>query len=159
MTGQTSSNTMNQSNKPAAGTPAIVDVYIEPTATGISCSHEWRWHGGPSEGKGTIAVPQRAHDESGTPIHFHLHDSTGRNFNFTDDIHGPIWVKRDGCPVIKSADSEIPEAKIQRTPNLLKVFNENSEECTLHYRLRFVDKNGQTDDYDPDIKNGGKGVQ
>jgi hypothetical protein len=66
-------------------------------------------------------------------------------------------VKRDGCPTSKCGDSEIPEDKIQRAPNLLKVFNENSEECTLHYRLRFKDKNGQLESYDPDITNGGKG--
>ena len=156
MTGQTSGSTWAQSTKPPPGTPAIVDVTIEPAASGISVSHEWRWHNGPSEGKGTIDVPQCAHGDDGTPIHFHLHDNSGRNFNFCDDADGAIWIKRDGCPESKSGDSEIPGDKIQRTPNLLKVFNENSEECTLHYRLRFVDKDGQSESYDPDIKNGGR---
>ncbi|HEY6662385.1 MAG TPA: hypothetical protein VIZ66_05630 [Sphingomicrobium sp.] len=156
MTNQTSGSTMTQSNKPPAGTPAIVDVTIEPTATGVTCSHEWRWQNGPSEGKGTIDVPQRAQHESGTPIHFHLRDKTDRGFSFTDDIHGPIWVQRDSCPLAKSGDSEIPNDKIESAPKLLKVFNENSEECHMHYRLRFKDKDGQSEDYDPDIKNGGK---
>lgn len=158
MTEQTGNGHMAQSTKRPTGTPAIVDVTAEPSATGVSFSHEWRWQDGGSEGKGTIHVPQRADEEDGTPIHFHLHDKTGRNFRFADDVHGAIWIKRDSCPMSKSSDSEIPEEKIQRTPNLLKVFNENNEECTLHYRLRFIDKNGQPGDYDPDIKNGGKGL-
>ena len=156
MTGQTSGSSQSQATKPPPGTPAIVDVTIDPTATGISVSHEWRWQGGGSEGKGTIDVPQRAQHEDGTPIQFHLHDNTGRQFRYSDDVHGAIWVKRDQCPASKSGDSEIPEDRIERTPNLLKVFNENSEDCTLHYRLRFIDKHGQSDSYDPDIKNGGK---
>jgi len=156
MTGQTVGSSMSQSNKPPAGPPAIVDVTIEPTAAGVSIAHEWRWQGGNSEGKGTIDVPQRAHHENGTPIQFHLHDNTSRQFRFTDDALGAIWVTRDGCPNAKADDAEIPEDKIQRAPNLLKVFNENSEECTLHYRLRFTDKNGQSESYDPDIKNGGR---
>jgi len=156
MTGQTGGSPTSQSNKPPAGTPAIVDVTIEQTPTGISVSHEWRWQGGNSEGKGTIDVPQRAHHEDGTPIHFHLRDNTNRQFRFAGDVLGAIWVTRSGCPVSKSGDAEIPEHKFQQAPNLLKVFNENSEECTLHYRLRFTDKNGQSESYDPDIKNGGR---
>jgi hypothetical protein len=159
MTGQTSGSNVTQSMKPPAGTPAIVDVVAESTATGVKFSHEWRWHGGPSGGTGTIHVPQRAHKEPGTPIHFNLHDKTGRGFRFADDVLGAIWVKRDACPTAKCSDSEIPESKIERTPNLLKVFNENSEECSLHYQLRFKDKEGVFEAYDPDIKNGGKGAQ
>jgi len=141
----------------AAGRPAIVDVHADPDgAGGVSYWHEWRWHEGPSQGKGTIDIPKRSEADPGTAIHFNLHDHTGRSFEFADDIHGAIWVDRTGCPHAKCADAEIPENKIQRTPTLLKIFNENSEDCTLHYRLRFTDKNGQTDSYDPDIKNGGK---
>lgn len=156
MTGQTVGDSLGQATKPPAGTPAIVDVTIESAPAGISVSHEWRWQNGDSEGNGTIDVPQRASHEPGTPIHFHLHDNTGRNFRFADDVLGAIWLKRDGCPSSQAGDPEIPEDKIQRTPNLLKVFNENSEDCRLHYRLRFTDKDGQSESYDPDIKNGGK---
>ena len=156
MTGQTEGSTLTQSTHPA-GKPAIVDVHADNDgAGGVSYWHEWRWQDGPSEGKGTIDVPPRAASDPGTPIHFHLHDSTGRGFDFTDDA---IWVKRDGCPDSQCSDSEIPDDKIECTPNLLKVFNENSEECRLHYRLRFTDKDGQSDSYDPDITNGGKGTQ
>ena len=156
MTEQTSGPTLTQSSKPPAGTPAIVDVTADPTATGVSFSHEWRWESGASQGQGTIDVPRRASHEAGTPIHFHLHDNTGRGLRFADDSLGAIWVLRDGCPASQSSDGEIPEDRIQRTPNLLKVFNQNSDECTLHYRLRFEDKDGNPEAYDPAIKNGGK---
>ena len=157
MTGQGEESSLMNFAHPA-GTPAIVDVHADPDgAGGVSYWHEWRWQDGLSQGKGTINVPKRAEADPGTPIHFNLHDNTGRGFRFTDDLHGAIWVNRDGCPNAKCGDTEIPEDKIQRTPNLLKVFNENSEECRLHYRLRFKDKDGQPDSYDPDITNGGKG--
>ncbi len=153
MTGQAEVSGLAQAAQPG-GKPAIVDVHADDDgAGGVSYWHEWRWQDGPSEGKGTIEVPKRAESDPGTPIHFHFHDSTGRGLNFADDA---IWVKRDGCPGSQSCDSEIPQDKIQCTPNLLKVFNENSEECRLHYRLNFTDKDGKTDSYDPDIKNGGK---
>ena len=156
MTGQAEGSTLTQHGA-AGGKPAIVDVHADSDgAGGVSYWHEWRWQDGPSEGKGTIDVPKRGENDPGTPIHFHLHDNTGRGFNFADDA---IWVKRDGCPEAQCGDSEIPDDKIQCTPNLLKVFNENNEECRLHYRLRFTDKDGQPDSYDPDIKNGGKTVQ
>jgi len=156
MTGQTEGSTLTQSAHPG-GKPAIVDVHADPDgAGGVSYWHEWRWQDGPSQGKGTINVPKRAEGDPGTPIHFHLRDSTGRGFDFADDA---IWVKRDGCPDSQCGDPEIPDSKIQRTPNLLKVFNENNEECRLHYRLHFKDANGQSDSYDPDITNGGKGTQ
>jgi hypothetical protein len=156
MTGQTEGSTLTQSAH-QGGKPAIVDVHADPDgAGGVSYWHEWRWQDGPSQGKGTINVPKRAEGDPGTPIHFHLRDNTGRGFDFADDA---IWVKRDGCPDSQCGDPEIPDSKIQRTPNLLKVFNENNEECRLHYRLHFKDANGQSDSYDPDITNGGKGTQ
>jgi len=156
MTGQGNHSTATQHNA-TAGTPAIVDVHADPDGEGgVSYWHEWRWQDGPSQGKGTIEIPKRVDNEPGTPIHFHFHDNTGRGFNFAD---AAIWVKRGGCPDSQCGDSEIPDDKIQRTPNLLKVFNENSEECRLHYRLRFEDSSGQSDSYDPDIKNGGKTTQ
>jgi len=147
----------SQSANPSAGTPAIVDVFAEPDGVGgIAFSHEWRWNNGQSQGKGTIDVPKRSASESGTPIHFNLRDNTGRDLRFADDSKGPIWVTRGACPSSQSSDPEIPEDKIQGAPNLLKLFNENNEECTLHYALRFTDKGGTQHSYDPDIKNGGK---
>jgi len=147
----------NHNAKPGAGTPAIVDVHADLTADGaVSFSHEWRWQDGSSEGNGSIEIPKRGEHEPGTPIHFHLDDKSGHNLQFADDDLGAIWVKRSGCPDEVSSDNEIPTDGIAVSPKLLKIFNENSEECTLHYRLRFTSKNGHSESYDPDIKNGGK---
>lgn len=155
MTEQAEGTTLN--HLPATGRPAIVDVHAEPDGGGgVVFWHEWRWQDGPSQGKGTIMVPPRSASDPGTPIHFHLNDKTARGLRYTDDDLGAIWVKRSDCPDAQCSDNQIPVDKIQQAPNLLKVFNENSEECTLHYRLRFADKDGQQESYDPDIKNGGK---
>lgn len=144
-------------NGPPAGTPAIVDVFADPLAGGgVHFRHEWRWHSGHAGGKGRIDIPKRAAVDPATPIHFNLRDKTGRGLKFSDDGLGAIWVDRTGCPQSQSDDPEIPPAQIKSTPKLLKLLNENSEECTLHYRLRFTDRAGKPESYDPDIKNGGK---
>lgn len=145
------------SPKSAPGSPAVVDVYADVGSDGsLAFSHEWRWENGPSEGKGSINVPKRAEHEPGTPIHFHLHDQTTSHLNFSDDALGAIWVSRTGCPETAASDDEIPQQGIEVHPKLLKLFNANNEECVLHYCLRFTSKDGQTESYDPEIKNGGK---
>jgi hypothetical protein len=146
----------SESAKPSAGTPAIVDVHAESRGGEVFFWHEWRWQNGQSQGKGTIKIPRRLGNDPGTPIHYHLHDETDRGLRFSEDGLGSIWVKRSDCPSSKCGDSQIPESKIRQAPNLLKVFDENSEECTLHYRLRFTAEDGQPESYDPDITNGGK---
>jgi hypothetical protein len=92
-------------------------------------------------------------------MQFHFDDQTQprRGLDFTDDSDGAMWVLRSSCPPDggKSEDPEIPTDKIVRSPKLLRVFNENSEACTLHYRLRFKDRDGNDESYDPDITNGG----
>jgi hypothetical protein len=157
---QTDQAAPQQSAGPPAGTPAIVDVFARTTTGGsVEFSHEWRWNDGTPGGNGEIGVPARKQNDPGTPIHFHLRDQTqpNRGLDFTDDDLGPIWVLRDSCPPDdqRCEDPEIPADKIDRTPNLLKVVDLNSEECTLHYRLRFKDKDGRAEAYDPAIRNGG----
>ena len=158
MTGQqTDQAAPQQSAGPPAGTPAIVDVFARTTPAGaVEFSHQWRWNNGTPGGNGDVEVPPRKKDEDGTPIHFHLRDQTqpNRGLDFADD---PIWVLRDSCPPDGQpcGDPEIPADKIERTPNLLKVVDLNSEPCTLHYRLRFTDRDGRPEAYDPAIKNGG----
>ena len=154
---QSDQATPQQSAKPAAGTPAIVDVFARTTRAGrVEFSHEWRWNNGHPGGNGDIDVPQRKKGDPGTPIHFHLRDQTqpNRGLKFADD---PIWVLRDSCPPDGQpcCDSEIPADDIKRSNNLLKVVDLNSEPCTLHYRLRFTDRQGRPEAYDPAIKNGG----
>lgn len=146
--------------KPPAGTPAVVDVVARSLpGGGVGFTHSWRWQDGDPGGNGRIDVPERKADEPGTPIHFHLRDETAprRGLDFTDDSDGPMWVLRDRCPPEnqKCEDPEIPPGKMQRSPNLLKVFDENAEACTLHYRLRFKDRRGRPEAYDPEIRNGG----
>jgi len=161
---QTDQAAPGQTAGPAAGTPAIVDVIARTKPTGeVEFSHQWRWNDGtPGGGNGRIDVPRRKVDEPGTPIHFHLKDQTypNRGLDFADDDLGPIWVLKDRCPPDgkRCDDPEIPADQIERTPNLLKVLDLNNEECTLHYRLRFKDKVGRPEAYDPAIRNGGTTV-
>jgi hypothetical protein len=145
---------------PPPGTPVIVDVVARTKADGtVGFSHEWRWQDGTPGGSGSIGIPARDPSAPGTPIHFHLKDETRppRGLNFTDDPEGALWALRDSCPPEhrKCDDPQIPPDKMVRSPNLLRVFDENSEECTLHYRLRFKDRTGSAESYDPDITNGG----
>jgi len=146
---------------PAGGKPCVVDVFAHTQPDGsIGFSHQWRWENGPSEGKGSIVIPKRLPTDPGTPLHFHLRDETNpkRNLEFADKQGAAMWVLRDACPPEgqRCDDPEIPPDQMNTSPKLLKAFNENSEECNLHYRLWFVDKDGKWEAYDPDIKNGGK---
>jgi hypothetical protein len=143
-----------------AGTPVIVHVVARTTAAGrVAFSHRWHWQGSGAEKKGSIDVPARRPAEDRTPVHFHFKDQTNppRSLVFADSADGPIWVRRGICPAADqpSRDPEIPVAEIHRSPHLLKVVDENSEVCTLHYRLRFTDRAGRHLSYDPEIKNGG----
>ena len=156
---QSAPTTQRQSARPP-GTPVIVDVFARTLPGGaIEFSHSWRWQDGTPGGSGSIEIPEREKDEPGTPLHFHLRDQTqpNRGLNFTADHEGAMWVLRDRCPPEhqRCEDPEIPADKMERAPKLLKVFDRNSEECTLHYRLRFTDRDGRPEAYDPDIKNGG----
>ena len=141
------------------GTPIIVDVYARTSGDDIEFSHDWGWENGAIAGHGRIEIPKKSESESGTPIHFYLHDLTRprRGLEFTNDAGGAMWVNRNACPPADQicGDAQIPDGKIRRAAKLLKVFDENSEECVLHYRLRFQDRDGNPESYDPDIRNGG----
>lgn len=157
---QTISNSQHRTEGPPAGTPVIVNVLAKTKSDGgVGFSHDWRWQDGTPGGNGSIRIPQRDENEPGTPMHFHLTDDTRprKNLDFTDDPDGAMWVKRASCPPERERceDPQIPPHKMRRTLNLLQVFNENSEQCTLHYRLRFKDSDGKSHSYDPDITNGG----
>jgi hypothetical protein len=146
------------SNTPKAGTPAIVRVVARTNRTGrVVFSHRWHWEGQAAQHRGRINVPPRDPGEEPTPIHFHLKDDTrpARRLVFADD--GPMWVRRSSCPEASQpcGDSQVPANKMERHNHLLKVVDNNSKECTLHYRLRFTDRAGRHVSYDPDIKNGG----
>jgi hypothetical protein len=149
---------------PGVGTPVIVDVFARTNKGGtVQFSHEWRWGDkGPSQGNGAIIIPKRRPHDPETPMHFHLRDETNpkRGFIFKDNQGAAMWVKRDGCPddYPRCDDRQIPPGEMDNQRMLLKAVNINSEECTLHYRLWFKDKDGEWDSYDPEIINGGKGA-
>ena len=145
------------------GTPVFVDVYATTSGGVTQWSHEWRWgENGPSEGKGTIDIPQRKPNEPGTQMHFRLQDQTNpkRGYQYDENQGAAMWVKRDTCPPPdqRCDDTQIPPDQMDAGSKLLKAFNVNSDECNLHYRLWFRDKDGNPDSYDPDITNGGKSV-
>jgi hypothetical protein len=154
--------TLSERNSHAdTGKAVIVDVFARAERDGrVTFSHEWRWGSGPSEGTGTIKIPKRLPSEPGTMLHFHLRDETSpkRHLEFAEKEGAAMWVLRNACPPEwkRSDDPQIPPDRMVTGPKLLKVFDENSEECDLHYRLWFQDKDGNWDAYDPDIKNGGK---
>ena len=144
------------------GTPVFVDVFARTASGGgVDFSHEWRWReNGPSEGDGAIKVPARKPKEPGTPLHFRLRDETNpkRRLAFVENQGAAMWVLRSECPpeATRCDDPEIPPDRMTVTPFVLRAFDENNEECTLHYRLWFNDRDGKLESYDPDITNGGK---
>ena len=155
------SESMQKAAGPAPGTPVFVDVYAKTEGGATKWSHDWRWgENGPSQGNGTIEIPQRKPDEPGTDMHFYLRDQTDPNCGYQYDKNqgAAMWVKRDSCPADdkRCDDPQIPADQIVTSPKLLKAFNVNSDMCNLHYRLWFKDKDGKPDSYDPDITNGGK---
>jgi hypothetical protein len=157
---QTAPNPQERAADPPAGTPVIVNVVARTKPDGrVEFSHTWKWNDGTPGGNGTIRIPQRDENAPGTAMQFHLIDETRppKNLDFTDDSEGAMWVKRDSCPPEheRCEDPQIPASEMRRTPNLLQAFNKNSEQCTLHYRLRFKDRAGNAHSYDPDITNGG----
>jgi hypothetical protein len=152
-----------KTDPPAPDKPVYVDVYAKTVGGITEWSHEWRWgENGPSEGNGTIDIPERKPDEPGTRMHFYLRDQTDPKcgYQYDDNQGAAMWVKRDSCPPHdeRSDDPQIPPDQMETAPKLLKAFNVNSDKCNLHYRLWFKDKNGNPDSYDPDITNGGKSL-
>jgi hypothetical protein len=147
-----------QTIKPPPGTRVIADVFARNgVGEAIDYSVEWRWENGDPGGSGAIEVPEKKKGEKGTPIDFHLHDETQphRGLVFTDDVKGPIWIQLESCPTDQCLDGQFPADQIKRTDKLLSVVDDNSVKGDLHYRLRFRDKDGNPDSYDPEIKNGG----
>lgn len=157
---QAFSNSRQRGANPPAGTAVIVNVVARTKPDGgVGFSQTWKWQDGTPGGTGSIGIPPRDENAPGTPMQFHLIDETHprKHLDFTDDADGAMWVKRDSCPPEnqKCEDPQIPPCAIKRSANLLMAFNENSEPCTLHYRLRFKARDGEPYSYDPIIINGG----
>jgi hypothetical protein len=90
-------------------------------------------------------------------MRFVLDDRTGRKLAF--DQSDAFWAEKDlggGCP---SAGSSCDQTSILScNGKQLVVQNENSgDPCTIHYQLNFIDGEGNREEADPIIKNGGSG--
>jgi len=142
--------------EPVRGRPVFVDVYAATGKDGgVDFSHDWRLREtGPIKGKGPIEVPRGT---PRSPIHFRLHDETGRKLKFLDDAEEAIWARVGQCPTGKGGGGQIEYDDAVSGGPTLKVKNANSEECELHYALRFKDKDGKVECYDPVIRNKGGG--
>lgn len=132
-----------------------VDVYAYREGDDILFSHAWRRLGDARRQKGQIRIP---HGEGDVPIHFHLHDRSGLRLKFETNASDAMWVSRTECPTEPGDGGQISYRN--SSPNQLQVSDSNSEECTLHFALRFTgdELNGATSyEYDPEIRNGGGG--
>lgn len=140
---------------PLAGTPVIVDVFAEEVGGTVKFRHDWRFDGGPSKGGGAIELPRGT---KRTPLHFQLRDQTNRGLRFVDNSDDAIWATIDQCPQGKDNGGQIEFPHPKSQPFLLRVADANRDPpCELHYRLWFVDQNGNPESYDPVIRNGGGG--
>ena len=92
---------------------------------------------------------------SGAEIEFRLQGKVGKQLDFkTSD---PIWIAVGSCP---TASGPFPSgvALVGCTANKLTIRNENRDPpAELHYRLNFLDKQGNELFWDPIIRNGGGG--
>jgi hypothetical protein len=144
------------SREPVGGKPIHVDVLAEADGKTVRFSHSWRFDDGQPQPGSTIEVPRRKKEDLATPIRFHLIDRTQRKLRFDDA--DPIWIARNCCPDQQSGDPEIPTDCIKPSSTTLAITDLNREQCTLHYTLRFRDRDDASECYDPEIKNGGIGL-
>ncbi|HXH53148.1 MAG TPA: hypothetical protein VNH53_06945 [Sphingomicrobium sp.] len=147
----------------AAGQPVRVDVYAARAGDVVAFNHRWRDRADQRK-KGPIEIPNGA---SCVRIQFHLNDRTGLNLRFCGAGHGnpgdAFWVDSTGCPTQPSTDPQTPVSDFHVTPSQLTVVDRNSgEPCTLHFVLRFTGdptpEDGPIYEYDPEIRNGGGGI-
>lgn len=102
-------------------------------------------------------------------IKFKLDDRTGLDLQFLDDPHDAIWFNADECPSDgNGADlGQITDKEVQKDPvsskrKKLTLTNLNTQECSLHYALRFTgsESDVQSPPYvcDPELRNRGGGT-
>ena len=91
---------------------------------------------------------------SGAIIEFRLQGTAGNRLDFkTSD---PIWVEIGSCPTSPGFPNGVTLSGC--TTERLTIENENlNPPADLHYRLNFVDGNGDELSWDPIIRNGGGG--
>jgi hypothetical protein len=119
------------------------------------------WHRGP------IEFPYGA---SRNKVKFELDDRTGLDLQFLDQPHEAIWFDSNGCPcdgngtdLGQITEKEVHKDAVSSKRRKLTLTNLNTEECSLHYALRFAGKplpSGDGPPYvcDPELRNRGGGT-
>jgi hypothetical protein len=122
------------------------------------------WHSGP------IEFPFGA---SKNKVKFKLDDRTGLDLEFLDQPHDAIWFDVGGCPCDANGidlgqitDKEVHKDAVSSKRKRVTLTNLNTQECSLHYTLRFTGKEMSIGgaDYsppyacDPELRNRGGGV-
>lgn len=165
-----------QQSKPgvlAKGNPVKVEVraYLNPVSHQVKFEETWESDWGKGSGNNQ---PINFPSTSQANIHFHLNDETKLDLKFlpynpprqppTKPKDYPIYVGTGpACPPAAGLQGD-QISILSSSPNLLKVFNNNTSKCDLIYALRFSgDDNIAGNEYapyvdDPEIKNGGGGV-
>lgn len=126
-----------------------VTVRAESAGGGVN----WTIDGHPAKGM----VHNFPKDSGKHNIHYRLVDDTELGLRF--DANSPFCDEKNptsDCPA-NGASSDQSEVISCAGPSLV-VQNKNTEECTVRYKLRFLDKNGQDHEVDPDWKNGGTSI-
>jgi hypothetical protein len=89
-------------------------------------------------------------------IEFRLQGKAAQRLDF-DLAGGPIWVQALTCPNhASSVPTEITVLNTS-TANRLDIQNRNLQNLDFHYRLNFLDDQGNPTSWDPVIRNGGGG--
>ena len=87
-------------------------------------------------------------------IEFRLQGKSGKRLD-SQSVE-PIWVKEESCPD-GPGDGGGQIEILSCTDDRLQIRDLNSKETELHYRLNFVDEQGNPHFWDPIIRNGGGG--
>lgn len=131
---------------------------------GVNFNHSWDDGSGVSN-KGPIEFPLGA---SNNRMKFLLDDQTGLKLQFVGKAEDAVWFSADGCPtggptddLGQIKDKTVEQDAVTAHRKKLTLTNVNTEDCTLHYALRF-DGNSSGNAkppyvYDPEIRNRGGG--
>lgn len=100
-------------------------------------------------------------------ITFTLKDNnTGRNLKINDDAQGPFWIQMiqpgqdeaAACPTTQVVDENFDDPAPRRVNDkTVRVVNGNGLAAKYAYTIRIIDGDGNPEDCDPVIENGGGG--
>lgn len=161
--------TQTQICEPTLSQPSL-DVTVNVVATlheddGVEFQCSWKgddgaWHSGP------ITFP---YGSSNNKLTFDLDDKTKLNLRFEANAADAVWLNEGCCPTNGNGDDlgQITDRDVDRGSKKKLTFkNLNTEECTLHYALRFTGDSwtnaaGKTFSppyvKDPELRNSGGG--